>query len=176
MESIPDYEQYKITENGEVFHNGKELSSWKTNSGYLSVSLCKNGKKKNFYIHRLVASVYLNNKMPIKETVNHIDGNKENNRVSNLEIISQSENNKHAYRIGLKEKRNLKGENNGNSKLTEKDILFIRNHYKPRDRDWSGRKLAEMFNVTPATISDIIKGKLWKELICYNIGGNENEA
>lgn len=49
MESIPNYEQYKITENGEVFHNGKKLSPWKTNSGYLSVSLCKNGEKKNFY-------------------------------------------------------------------------------------------------------------------------------
>lgn len=60
-----------------------------------------------FRIHRLVAEAFIS-KNTDKEQVNHIDGNKENNYATNLEWCSQSENMKHSYRIGLRDKERLR--------------------------------------------------------------------
>lgn len=60
-------------------------------NGYLSVSLRKDGKQKRFYVHRLVAEAFIENPMNLRE-VNHIDENKSNNNVSNLEWCSHSYN------------------------------------------------------------------------------------
>lgn len=69
--------------------------------GYLYVNLCSGDCKKTACIHRLVAEAYLPN-LENKKCVNHKDGNKLNNFLSNLEWASHSENNKHAYDNGLK--------------------------------------------------------------------------
>jgi len=68
--------------------------------GYFMVNLCKCGKTNTRLVHRLVASSFLKNEHG-KKIVNHIDGNKKNNYVSNLEWCTASENTKHAYSIGL---------------------------------------------------------------------------
>lgn len=70
-------------------------------NGYLYVGLCKNGFSKHSYIHRLVAETFLlaSNKLP---QINHIDGDKNNNCVDNLEYCTQSYNNKHAYKLKLR--------------------------------------------------------------------------
>ena len=70
------------------------------NSGYLYVSLTHKGKSKNKTIHRLVADAFLDKKEG-KSFVNHIDGNKKNNNIKNLEWVTRSENMKHAYNNGL---------------------------------------------------------------------------
>ena len=67
---------------------------------YHSVSLCKHGKVKRCYTHRLVALTFIPNPKN-KEQVNHIDGNKLNNNVSNLEWVTPSENATHAVATGL---------------------------------------------------------------------------
>ena len=67
--------------------------------GYLSVSLF-NGREKRFYIHRLVAEMFIQNNKKYEE-VNHIDGNKKNNKVENLEWCTSKENKQHAHRLGL---------------------------------------------------------------------------
>lgn len=69
--------------------------------GYSIVTLSKNGKSYKEYIHRLVAKTFLSNPLN-KEYVNHKDGNKQNNCVSNLEWCTPSENNYHAFQTGLK--------------------------------------------------------------------------
>lgn len=79
---------------------------------YPYVSLTKGNKKKGFLIHRLVAVAFIPNPLN-KPFVNHIDGNKLNNRHSNLEWCTTSENQKHAYRTGL---MNNAGDRNGNWK------------------------------------------------------------
>lgn len=68
--------------------------------GYVWVSLCKNGKQKTHSVHRLVAMAFIenSNKLP---AVNHIDGNKENNTVDNLEWCTNHENQMHASKNGL---------------------------------------------------------------------------
>lgn len=70
----------------------------KTKSGYLRVQLFD----KEFYVHRLVASAFIRPLKP-KEEINHIDGNKANNHVDNLEIVSRVQNQNHAYHSGLNE-------------------------------------------------------------------------
>lgn len=64
--------------------------------GYKIVSLCKNGKRKNAYIHRLVAEHFLNNQYNLRE-VNHIDLDKSNNNVTNLEWVTSSQNKEHFF-------------------------------------------------------------------------------
>lgn len=68
--------------------------------GYLTVNFKVKGKQKNFYVHRLVAQQFIPNP-DNKPEVNHIDGNKYNNLVDNLEWSTRLENVRHAFRTGL---------------------------------------------------------------------------
>lgn len=68
--------------------------------GYLWVALCKNGKSKTYSVHRLVALAFIENKENMPQ-VNHIDGNKENNSVGNLEWCDDAKNIRHALYNGL---------------------------------------------------------------------------
>jgi len=69
--------------------------------GYNTISIKINKKNPRFYVHRLVAKVFIPNPEN-KPEVNHIDGNKLNNNIENLEWCTRSENNQHAFNIGLK--------------------------------------------------------------------------
>lgn len=80
----------------------KILKPGLNNPGYKFVILRKNGISENKMIHRLVAETFLNNPM---DCVNHKDGNKLNNHMSNLEWCTYSENKKHAYETGLSPQR-----------------------------------------------------------------------
>ena len=108
---------YEVSSDGDVFSLGrvvydsigrtrhikpKKLNPSKTNAGYLEVRLTdENGKSKNHLIHRLVAEAFIENP-DNKEFVNHIDGVKTNNLVTNLEWTTCGENNTHAYETGLR--------------------------------------------------------------------------
>lgn len=114
MKDIVGYEgRYSVTEDGRVYshpksgsggHNGmwKILQKRPHRSGdyYLVVSLTKDGKDKQYYVHRLVAETYIENPEG-KSEVNHKDGNKANNHKDNLEWVSPSENRFHAVYTGL---------------------------------------------------------------------------
>ena len=139
------------------------LKACKNTDGYLHVRLSKDGKFKTFRVHRLVAIAFIKNNLK-KETVNHINGIKDDNRLENLEWNTRSENMQHAVDTGLKKKVYMKGEKNGSSKLKTEDILFIRKNYKPFDENFSRKKLAEKFKVTVSCIAIIVSGKRWKHL------------
>ena len=95
---IKDYENYEINELGHVRRNGKIRKSFISNNGYLIIQLCKDGKIKHFLIHRLIAQTFVKNPEN-KQYVNHIDGNRQNNLIENLEWVTKSENILHAYHI-----------------------------------------------------------------------------
>ena len=89
--TIQGYENYEVSSEGDIRNKkGKILKPGKNSCGYLYVVLYKNGKRKNFLVHRLVAIAFIPNPEN-KPTVNHIDENKENNDVSNLEWMTQAE-------------------------------------------------------------------------------------
>ena len=102
---IVGYEgHYQISNDGQVksLKGGKEriLSPTYNQAGYLKVCLCKNGTKKNHKIHRLVALAFVPGYQE-GYVVNHIDENKTNNHVSNLEWISIRDNNNHGARTQM---------------------------------------------------------------------------
>ena len=99
---INTWDNYAVSNMGRVknIRNGRVLKLVE-NGGYLQVNLCQNGKKATFRVHRLVALTFIPNPMCKKE-VNHIDGNKMNNSVDNLEWTTHKENDAHARKMGLK--------------------------------------------------------------------------
>lgn len=125
MKDICGYEGiYKIDKNGNIFSikANKFISPFfskgrKGENKYLRIQLRKDGKCKKYFVHRLVALLFIsNNKSNEKIMVNHKDGNKTNNHFSNLEWVTPSENNIHAVKNGLakgyngtKQKRNTSG-------------------------------------------------------------------
>lgn len=98
---------YEINKNGEVRNakNKNTIVGDINNCGYYRVSLYNQGQSKKYFRHRLVAEHFLD-KPEGKDFVNHIDGDKSNNNLENLEWVSQSENEKHAFENGLKQKTN----------------------------------------------------------------------
>src|SRR6266498_3180209 len=92
--------------------------------GYSHITLCMFNSSKIFLVHRLVAKAFIPNPNNYPQ-VNHIDGNKQNNLIENLEWATKSMNAKHAYKIGL---RGV-GEDHQMAKLTDKKVLDIREIY-----------------------------------------------
>lgn len=98
-----------VTKSGEVFSRlGRRLSQHLSNAGYLRVELHSDGSAKKHSVHRLVALAFVPNPDG-KECVNHIDGVKTNNAAANLEWVTRSENQKHAYALGLQKPFHVSG-------------------------------------------------------------------
>jgi hypothetical protein len=102
MASIDGYSKYDIQESGKVIGpRGHALSSSTTSDGYELIPLYSDeGKQKTFSLHRLVALAFVPNPKG-KAQVNHINGDKSDNRASNLEWSTRSENMAHAVKHGL---------------------------------------------------------------------------
>lgn len=100
---IKNYEGlYKISNLGKVKRiSSKErfIKETDNGNGYKLVGLSKNNKRKNYYVHRLVAEAFIPNLNSFKE-INHIDNNKSNNKVNNLEWCNRSYNVKYSYDNG----------------------------------------------------------------------------
>lgn len=128
--------------------------------GYVRVKLSKNGKSQLKYIHRLLAEAFIENPKNKKE-INHIDGDKQNNDLENLEWTTRSKNMKHAFKIGLHKAR--KGEENNKTKLTTKEVSEIRELYE--SGKYTQTKLGKMFDVTTANINEIVNNRTWKGVI-----------
>lgn len=93
---------YKVSNRGRVLYikTNTIKHSYLNRQGYHQITLFKNGVKKSFKLHRLVAQAFIPNPLN-KPFINHIDGDKDNNRVCNLEWVTSAENNRHAIEHGL---------------------------------------------------------------------------
>jgi len=123
--------------------------------GYPQLRLYNKNKKYVRNQHRLVALAFIPNPNNLPQ-VNHIDGNKMNNHISNLEWCTNSDNMKHAYKLGLK---CSKGENNSNSKITDNQVTQIKLIYNTGK---SSKYISEDLNVKLHIVRQIISGKSWK--------------
>ncbi|NEZ46509.1 hypothetical protein FDF74_04675 [Clostridium niameyense] len=104
----------------------KIKSTRKDIQGYLLLDLYKDNIGKTFRVHRLVADAFIENSEN-KESVNHIDGNKENNRVSNLEWATFKEQNEHFYRNNLKSKDSINKAIKAMNKAQSKRVKCLNN-------------------------------------------------
>lgn len=162
---IPDYEGfYAISNygNAKSFWSGKVrrdmlLKKHIGNTGYERVFLYKNGKSKAMSIHRLVLMAFC--RMPKnKEVSNHIDGNRLNNNLKNLEWTTISGNTKHAHRMKL---INQDGDKNHMSILNNDDVVYVFELLK------SGNSYSEILNIFPKvknknTVYNINRGKTYR--------------
>lgn len=121
------------------------------------VILSKNSVAKTWILHRLLGMYFLECPPNYKELqINHIDGNRLNNKLSNLEWCTASENQKHAFKMGL---QSNKGEKNSRAKLTQSDVDEIRAMVS---QGVSSRFIASKFNTNQSYVRHIVTYKTWK--------------
>lgn len=152
---IKGYENYRIYDSGLVYSEKSKIYLKKhiRKDGYEAVGLYNNGIGKKHLVHRLVAINFLEDQYFKGAIVNHKDGNKTNNTVSNLEWCTYKYNAIHAFNNGL---CNV-GENHHCSKLSNADVIKIKDLYK--NTNYNQNDLSEMFSVGQDQISRIINNK-----------------
>lgn len=160
---IKGYEgYYEVSNFGNVrrLNSIKNLSKINNGKNYLSVSLSVNGIVKRLYIHRLVADTFIEN-LQKKEEVNHIDGNRENNSLINLEWVTRSENHFHRYKV-----------------LNQKGVNFG----KKGELNWKSKKVAKLdllnniIEIYPAVMEAMRKTKINESSIRGCIYGKQKTA
>lgn len=139
--------------------SGRVLKTSITNVGYRTVGLSINGKQKRRSIHRLLAITFIPNPEN-KRCVNHIDCDRLNNDLSNLEWATYSENNSYAFKVGGQ--RKYIGEKHSQNILTEKDVLEIRKNYQKHKVTMP--MLAKKYNVSRGAIQGVLLRKSWKHI------------
>ena len=130
------------------------------NPGYFGLVLYKNNLPQSARIHVLVARAFIPNPEG-KPEVNHRFGNKLDNRVSELEWMTGSENKQHAYDIGLKRS----GSDHPRAKFTAEQVRYIREVCIPGDKEYGISALARKFGVSIGTISEMYHGETYKNII-----------
>lgn len=93
MKTIKNFSNYLIHSDGRIINKrtGRTLKISKNQKGYHQIQLSNNGKSKTITIHRLVYTHFVSD-VPVGLEINHIDGNKNNNHVSNLEVVTKKDN------------------------------------------------------------------------------------
>ena len=123
--AIRGHSGFKATRDGQIIgKRGKPLIGRVDRCGYRAVLLSENGKTKSYLVHRLILSTFEPIENEENFDVNHKDGNKLNNNVSNLEWCTRSENVKHSYRNGLQ--KNVSNRYGSFRVLNERDLSIIK--------------------------------------------------
>lgn len=151
---------YLVSENGIIYSQKRNcfLKSRLHTGGYSQVTLWIKGKQSDKYVHRLVAEMFIANPQN-KPCVNHKNGIKTDNRVENLEWVTDSENQKHSYANRFNSRNGL---NNGMSKLNYDIAYKIRYEYMTKNiTGITQYKLAKKYKVSESTIRQVIKNKTW---------------
>jgi hypothetical protein len=142
--NIKGFSDYKVSNKGNIkTFNGVLLKQSTNKYGYNYVSLSADGKHRIKSVHRLVAGEFIANK-DNKPQVNHIDGNKSNNNVTNLEWVTGYENYTHAVRAGL-----IKND----SILDDKKVLEV--YELAQKETMTHKEIGNLYNISTATVSGI---------------------
>ena len=166
--------KYKVSNNGDVYsfknNRKRKLKPTKTGNGYLKVRLSIDGTVYNILIHRMVAETFIPNPHN-KPEVNHKDGNKKKNKVTNLEWATRKENADHAY------KHNLFGigEDFSASTISNADCIMICELLSNTTKSLS--KIAKEVGCSKKIVGDILYGKTWTYIsINYDFSGRKKNS
>jgi hypothetical protein len=158
--SVSGYSRYEASDTG-LLRSINYKNSGKTvilkpatgKDGYLQTALQKdNGEYTSMKIHKAVILAF--SYIPTGKEINHIDGNKKNNYLLNLEVVDRSANITHAYARGLISPK--VGSANGMSKLTEEDVRNIREVAASGGRYYGRKELALKYGVSECTIKEVV--------------------
>lgn len=155
---IKDY--YTVTSEGEFFsdNSGKMKTRNRAGTEYQIINFSLiNGKKKTYRAHRLVLMAFKPVDNMENLEVNHIDGNKKNNKLENLEWCTSSENQIHAFKTGLNKAR--RGEKSNFSKLRLEDVKRV---FDLREQGLTQAEIATIIGCSSSNISYILKRKTWQ--------------
>ena len=161
--AVPGYEgRYSVDEDGNVYNvrRKRKIAQTVMESGYVYVHLF-DGRRRNGKCHRLnriVAEAFIPNPNGYMQ-VNHINGNKKDNSVKNLEWCNSYQNIEHSIRIGL---RKCNGEDNPSAKLTWDQIEAIRKEYVYGSKTHGGNALSKKYGVTGVMICKIVRNECWQ--------------
>jgi len=152
---IRSLDRYVNCNGGERFCEGQLIKPVKDSNGYYHVDL--KPKPRTTKVHKLVSEAFLL-KIPGLTDVNHIDGDKANNCVCNLEFVTKSQNEQHAMATGLKRI----GEDRVNAKLKESEVIFL----IKQKGDFSTKEFAKILQVSESSIWHAVseKGKTFRHL------------
>lgn len=161
--AIKDYPKYEISNRGRVRsyvlnNNGTILRPIPQSKGYRHIFLSENNTSKNILIHTLVLTAFVSER-PVNYQCNHKNGIKADNRLENLEWVTGRENIIHSFKNGLR--KPYFGDRHHSAKLKESNINEIRQLAIHN----SNRRIAKMFNVSPSTINQVVRGLIWKRVL-----------
>jgi hypothetical protein len=142
---------------GTVTRRGKNIG-YIDSQGYERYSFRYKEKFYNVMIHNIIW-IAANGLLPKDKEINHIDGNKLNNKISNLELLTPAENIRHAFKNQLN--KGPLGEKNGNSKLTDNLVAEFRKRYKQGERL---KSLQKEVDISLTCLADAVFGKSYKHI------------
>lgn len=152
------YPNYAIYPNGVIknINDNIEVRTYRNKvTNYITARLKDfNNKNEYVYIHRIVAETFITDKIKGLD-INHKDGDKSNNDLSNLEVVNRSQNQLHAFKNGL---NTSCGENHHNCKLSVKEVLEIRSFSKK----YTDKFIADLYNIGKNQINRIRRNLTWK--------------
>ena len=151
---IESHPWYEISDRGDVRNTrtNKILGRRIDKDGYRQVQLYESGVGHNHKVHRLVAEAFIG-RDPERDQVNHLNGDKEDNRVENLQWCTRSENTRHAYK-DLSFRANITPAIKAHTKLDE---CKIRDIIRLRDEGLSVKEIANLYNVSIHSIYRVSK-------------------
>jgi len=167
--NIPDFDGYQASSLGKIrgidrlkqgrsglrLTRGQEMKQMLNKKGYPEVRLRKNGTHTRL-VHKLVSSAFLIKPEGYTQ-INHINGIKTDNSVVNLEWVTNSENQLHAYKLGLQPSR--AGEGNSRATLTDEKVTILKELYNSGK---TTKEVSELIGVSLSIIRQIIYGKSWR--------------
>ena len=163
--TVPGYPAYEVSVDGVVRRcqgfrcrrAHRVLVPFVRPNGYAQILLYQGGQRRRFGVHQLVALAFLGPKPSPQHEVAHLDGQRLNNHVSNLAWLLHSENERHKDLHGTR----LRGSQIGNAKLTEAQVVLIRQALAVGIRQCA---LAQTYGVSDSTVSLIARATTWRHV------------